>query len=189
MKIEDTPLEGVKILTPRQFSDDRGYFFEFYNATRYQEAGISGPFLQDNVSKSRQGVLRGLHFQYPHAQGKLVGVLAGEVFDVAVDIRRGSPQFGRWFGAILSAANLRQLWIPEGYAHGFLVLSDEAIFTYKCTSPYSPGCEHGISWKDPNIGINWPRAVSTLSPKDASAPLLSEMTDLLPPYDEEWRST
>ncbi len=177
MQIDDTGLAGVKLVTPRVFRDDRGYFFETYQEDRYDAAGIASPFLQDNVSKSRKGVLRGLHFQHPNPQGKLVGVLDGEVFDVAVDLRKGSPQFGQWYGTILSGENHRQLWIPEGFAHGFLVLSEIAIFAYKCTALYSAEDDRSVRWNDPAIGIEWPSKEPVLSPKDANAPLLAELRE------------
>lgn len=161
------------ILEPRVFGDQRGYFFETWSEQRYQAAGLPASFLQDNVSFSRRGVLRGLHYQYPHAQGKLVQVLAGEVFDVAVDIRIGSPQRGQWVGEILSETNHRQLYIPPGFAHGFCVLSETAIFSYKCTDYYDASAEGGVIWNDPEIGIEWPIRDPVLSPKDAVYPRLS----------------
>lgn len=138
------------------FGDARGYFFESWSAGRYADAGIAGPFVQDNISRSRRGILRGLHLQSPHAQGKLVSALVGEVFDVAVDVRTGSPTFGQWVGQVLSDRNHRQMWVPPGFAHGFLVLSEDAVFHYKCTDLYHPDCELTVAWDDPAIGIEWP---------------------------------
>jgi dTDP-4-dehydrorhamnose 3,5-epimerase len=179
MKIEESPLAGVKIIEPNAFGDDRGLFMEMYHAGRYDELGVR--FVQDNFSRSTRGILRGLHFQEPHGQGKLVQVLRGEVFDVAVDVRRGSPQFGRWWGTTLSGQNRRQLFIPAGFAHGFCVLSDEADFFYKCTALYAPESDRGIAWNDPDIGITWPIDAPRLSAKDQAAPRLRD-APLLPTY-------
>lgn len=176
MKVEHTALPGVLILEPRVFGDARGFFMETWNRRRYTEAGLPGEFVQDNVSYSRHGVLRGLHYQHPHAQGKLVHVLEGEVFDVAVDVRVGSPTFGRWTGAVLSAQNRRQLWIPPGFAHGFCVTGETALFCYKCTELYAPEHEGSILWNDPAIGIAWPLEHPTLSAKDAAAPPLAAVS-------------
>ena len=176
MKVVGTDLEGVVVVEPKVFGDARGFFYETWQKDRYEEAGIKGTFVQDNVSFSRKGVLRGLHYQQPHSQGKLVSVLQGEVFDVAVDIRVGSPQFGKWTGVILSGENHRQLWIPEGFAHGFCVLSDTAFFSYKCTDVYTPACEGGILWNDPDIGIKWPMEEVVLSDKDQIYPLLKNIS-------------
>lgn len=176
MKIVETDLAGVVVVEPKVFGDARGFFYETWQKERYEEAGIKGTFVQDNVSFSRKGVLRGLHYQQPHSQGKLVSVLQGEVFDVAVDIRVGSPQFGKWTGVILSGENHRQLWIPEGFAHGFCVLSDTAFFSYKCTDVYTPACEGGILWNDPDIGIKWPIEEVVLSDKDQIYPLLKNIS-------------
>ena len=156
MEVVKTPIEGVLLIKPKIFGDNRGYFVETWQKKRYEEAGIDLPFVQDNHSKSTKGILRGLHFQKNHPQGKLVMVSLGEVFDVAVDIRKDSPTFGRWFGAILSDKNQHQLWIPPGMAHGFVVLSDVAHFHYKCTDYYHPDDEGSIKWDDPEIGIDWP---------------------------------
>ncbi len=164
----ETEIPGVIIVEPKVFGDARGFFMETFSAQRYQDAGIPGPFVQDNVSFSQKGVLRGLHFQNPNPQGKLVEVLIGEVFDVAVDIRLGSPTFGKWVGVTLSADNHRQFFVPAGFAHGFCVLSDTALFHYKCTEYYSPANEGGIAWNDPDIGIKWPIAAPQLSAKDAA---------------------
>lgn len=156
IKITETGIEGLLVIEPKVFPDSRGYFFESYNKQDFEEAGLHYDFVQDNQSKSSKMVLRGLHFQIEHPQTKLVRVLDGEVFDVAVDLRNGSPTYGKWFGAILSAENNRQLLIPRGFAHGFLVLSDTAVFCYKCDDFYHPGDEGGIIWNDPDIGISWP---------------------------------
>jgi dTDP-4-dehydrorhamnose 3,5-epimerase len=175
MNVKETKLEGVIILKPRVFGDDRGYFLETWNAERYQSAGIPGPFVQDNVSFSRKGVLRGLHFQYPRSQGKLVQVLSGRVLDVAVDIRKGSPNFGRWFSEELSEANHRQMYIPPGFAHGYCVTSQTAVFSYKCTDFYNPAAEGGIIWNDPDLNIDWPVTEPVVSPKDAEYPQLKDI--------------
>jgi len=167
MNVIETKLKGVLIIEPDVFGDERGYFMETYNLERYEKQGIKARFVQDNLSYSRKGVLRGLHYQHPHSQGKLVHVVKGEVFDVAVDIRIGSPTFGQWVGVVLSDLNKRQLYIPEGFAHGFLVMSDEALFAYKCTDFYHPEAEGGIIWNDPDLGIEWPEKNPVLSPKDA----------------------
>jgi dTDP-4-dehydrorhamnose 3,5-epimerase len=183
VKVTPTALPDVLLVEPKVFGDARGYFFESYNARRYAEAGIAATFVQDNISLSRRGVLRGLHYQYPYGQGKLAGVLRGEVFDVAVDVRRGSPTFGRWVGECLSSENKRQLYIPPGFAHGFLVTSDEALFAYKCTEYYHPETERSIRWDDARIGIEWPIDGPVLSMKDDVAVTLDAMPDeLLPAF-------
>jgi len=166
MDIVETSLPGVLIVKPRVFGDVRGYFQETYQAERYAAAGIPGPFVQDNLSYSQKGVLRGLHFQDPNPQGKLVSVLQGEVFDVAVDLRRDSPTFGRWFGEYLSAENHWQLWVPPGFGHGFCVTSDTALFAYKCTDFYNAACEGCIAWNDPELAIDWPVSQPLVSAKD-----------------------
>lgn len=171
MNVIPTPLAGVVVIEPKLYCDARGYFFEMWNQARYAEARITAGsgFLQDNVSVSAPGVLRGLHLQWPSAQAKLVTVLAGEVFDVAVDVRHGSPTFGHWFGVTLSARDHRQIYIPEGFAHGFLVTAGEAATVhYKVNAPYAPADELTVLWDDPDVGIEWPAAVTppTLSPKD-----------------------
>jgi dTDP-4-dehydrorhamnose 3,5-epimerase len=181
MNVVTTSLPGVLVIEPKIYGDQRGFFFELFNASRYVEAGIDLPFVQDNFSRSVKGTLRGLHFQLPGAQGKLVQVFAGSVFDVAVDIRRGSPTFGKWFGTELSADNRRQMWVPPDFAHGFCVLSESADFHYKCTAPYAPTCEQGIAWDDPAIGITWPIQEPILSAKDQRAPRLAD-APLLPGY-------
>jgi dTDP-4-dehydrorhamnose 3,5-epimerase len=163
----ETEIPGVIILEPKVFGDVRGFFMETFSAKRYHDAGIAGAFVQDNVSFSQRGVLRGLHFQNPNGQGKLVEALVGEVFDVAVDIRIGSPTFGKWVGAVLSADNHRQFFVPAGFAHGFCVLSETALFHYKCTDYYTPASEGGLLWNDPDIGIKWPISSPQLSAKDA----------------------
>lgn len=175
MIVAETDLPGVKLLTPRVFGDDRGFFLESWNAKVFADAGLDVAFVQDNHSRSAKGVLRGLHYQLNNPQGKLVRVTSGAVFDVAVDIRRASPHFGRWTGHVLSADNKQMLWIPPGFAHGFLVLSDSADFLYKCTTLYDPPSDRGIAWDDPDIGIDWPLdgATPLLSAKDAAAPRLA----------------
>lgn len=183
MNVLEMDLPEVLLVEPDVFGDERGFFMETFNAERYREAGLPSQFVQDNLSYSARGVLRGLHFQNPDQQGKLVYVLQGEVFDVAVDIRRGSPRFGQWAGATLSAENKRQLWLPEGFAHGFLVTSDAALFAYKCTARYNREAEAGILYDDPEIGIRWPTDQPTLSEKDRELPRLSEiLQERLPAY-------
>jgi dTDP-4-dehydrorhamnose 3,5-epimerase len=174
MTIVETQLPGVLIIEPRVFRDERGHFAETWRRERYHQAGIGADFVQDNVSYSRGGVLRGLHFQNPTPQGKLVTVLQGEVWDVAVDLRESSPTFRQWVGVGLSGENLRQLWIPEGFAHGFVVTGESAVFSYKCTRVYAPTHERSLRWDDPDIGIQWPVAEPVLSLKDAEAPLLRD---------------
>lgn len=184
MIVEPLELPEVLLLKPRVFRDVRGQFLETWHDERYAAIGLSRPFVQDNVSVSRHGVLRGLHFQNPHAQGKLVSAVAGSVFDVAVDVRRGSPRFGRWVGHELTAESGHQLWIPPGFAHGFLVTSAEAVFAYKCTEHYSSSDEQSVRWDDPAIAVSWPSAAPILSEKDAEAPFLSELASgFLPPFD------
>ncbi len=156
MDVVETKIPGVLIITPKLFGDSRGYFLESFSSSRYSEAGVSGPFVQDNLSFSRRGVLRGLHFQNPKAQGKLVSSLIGEVFDVVVDIRKGSPTFGQWLGVSLSAETGLQLWVPPGLAHGFVVVSETALFSYKCTEYYAPQSEHCLLWNDLDLKIDWP---------------------------------
>ena len=175
MKVVETSLPGALVLEPRVFGDARGFFYESYNKARFQEAGITGEFVQTNVSRSARGVLRGLHYQWPNPQGKLVSVLEGEVYDVAVDIRRGSPTFGQWAGAMLSADNHRHFWIPEGFAHGFCVLSEHATFSYQCTALYDAKADASVCWNDAAIGIDWPISQPLLSEKDLKAPLLADV--------------
>ncbi len=176
MKVQPTSLEGVLVLEPRVFEDDRGFFFESFNQRAFAAAsGLDCPFVQDNHSLSRRGVLRGLHYQLQQAQGKLVRVLRGEIFDVAVDLRQGSASFGRWTAARLSAENRQQMWIPEGFAHGFLTLSEEAEVLYKTTDFYAPEHERSLRWDDPQLAIDWPlQGAPLLSAKDAAAPLLTD---------------
>ncbi|MBU3073209.1 dTDP-4-dehydrorhamnose 3,5-epimerase [Clostridium estertheticum] len=152
----ETKIDGVYIIEPKVFGDNRGYFMETYNKNDFFEAGLTMEFVQDNESKSKKGVLRGLHFQTKHTQGKLVRVTKGQVFDVAVDLRKGSATFGKWEGVILTDENKKQFYVPEGFAHGFLVLSDEAVFNYKCTDYYAPEYDSGVLWNDEDIDIKWP---------------------------------
>ena len=176
MKIIETSIPEVLILEPKVFGDERGFFYESFNAAAFEEAtGLKRQFVQDNHSKSQRGVLRGLHYQIRQPQGKLVRVVAGEVFDVAVDLRKRSPSFGRWVGTLLSAQNQRQLWVPEGFAHGFLVLSESAEFLYKTTDYYAPEHERSLLWNDPQIGIQWPfDGTPQLSKKDLEGKLLDQ---------------
>jgi dTDP-4-dehydrorhamnose 3,5-epimerase len=179
MTVTASPLNGVVVIEPQVFTDARGYFFESFNAQRFGErVSKDAKFVQDNQSFSRKGVVRGLHYQIaPKAQGKLVRALAGEIFDVAVDIRKGSPQFGQWFGTILSAENKKQLWVPEGFAHGFQVLSETAEVLYKTTDFWSAAHERAIRWDDPTLAIDWPLKTSGIvSDKDGEAPLLADAT-------------
>jgi dTDP-4-dehydrorhamnose 3,5-epimerase len=180
VNVVETSLPGVLIVEPRVFGDHRGFFKETFNEVRYREAGIDGRFVQDNHSRSRRGVLRGLHYQLTKPQGKLVWVEHGSVYDVAVDVRRGSPTFGDWVGVELSEANHRQLWIPPGFAHGFLVTSEACDFVYKCTELYDPPGERGVAWDDPAIGITWPDlgVAFALSDKDLRNPRLADQPDL-----------
>jgi dTDP-4-dehydrorhamnose 3,5-epimerase len=170
MKVHPTPLAGVLVIEPLVRTDERGFFVETWQETRYHEAGIDLPFVQDNHSRSIQGVLRGLHYQVVRPQGKLVRVVLGEVYDVVVDLRRGSATFGRWVGTVLSDQNHRQLWVPPGLAHGFYTLSPTADLLYKCTEYYAPDLERALRWDDPTVGIEWPLVDGRppiLSPKDA----------------------
>lgn len=175
MKFIETDLPGVIIIEPNVFGDDRGFFFESFHAQRFAENGLDLRIAQSNVSRSEHGVLRGLHYQWPRPQGKLVQVLEGEVYDVAVDIRRDSPTFGRWTACVLSAQNKRLFWVPEGFAHGFAVTSDSAVFCYHCTDVYVPEADAGVRWNDAALAIDWPLAEPTLSGKDAVAPLLADI--------------
>lgn len=179
MQVKDTSLPGVLVIEPRVFHDERGFFLETYHSRRYAEIGIEDEFVQDNHSRSVRGSLRGLHYQLGRPQAKLCRVVQGEVFDVAVDIRRGSPTFGRWFGVVLSAENHRQIYVPRGFAHGFMVLSETAEFLYKCDDYYSPTDERGIAWDDPEIGIAWPEigVEPTLSGKDRGQPRLADLPE------------
>lgn len=176
MNVLETRLPGVMIIEPKVFGDERGFFMESWNARAFSELGIKGPWVQDNHSRSARGVLRGLHYQVQQTQGKLVRVTAGSVYDVAVDVRRSSAHFGQWVGVELSAENKRMLWVPPGFAHGFLTLSESADFQYKCTDYYAPEWERSILWNDPAIGIDWPLdgIEPALSAKDAAGSLLAE---------------
>lgn len=177
-QVTETGIKDLVVIEPTVFGDNRGYFMETYSEREFAEVGLTMKFVQDNQSKSKKGVLRGLHFQINHPQGKLVRVLSGEVFDVAVDLRKGSASYGKWFGVRLSAENKKMFFVPENFAHGFLVLSDEAEFCYKCTDFYAPGDEGGILYSDPDIGINWPLEgidEVILSDKDKVHPLLKEL--------------
>jgi dTDP-4-dehydrorhamnose 3,5-epimerase len=176
MNIIETAIEGVLIVEPKVFGDERGFFMESWNARTFSDAGLDIDFVQDNHSRSSRGVLRGLHYQSPNPQGKLVRVTAGAVFDVAVDMRRSSPSFGKWVGVELSAANKRMLWVPEGMAHGFLCLEDGTDFLYKCRGFYEPANEHSLLWNDPAIGIDWPLdgIEPQLNAKDLAGKLLAQ---------------
>jgi dTDP-4-dehydrorhamnose 3,5-epimerase len=178
MNVVETPLVGALVLEPKVHGDARGFFLETFHAGRYEAAGIPTRFVQDNWSRSAKGTLRGLHFQHPNGQGKLVWCVRGAVYDVIVDIRRGSPTFGRSFGIELSEASKRQLWVPAGFAHGFCVLSDEADFVYKCTTLYSPKDEQCLLWSDPALGIDWPVSSPLLSGKDLQGVPLAQLTNL-----------
>jgi dTDP-4-dehydrorhamnose 3,5-epimerase len=185
VKILPTDIEGVWIIEPDVFEDPRGYFLEIYRKEKYDDHGIVTDFVQDNLSFSVKNTLRGLHYQYPNGQAKLVQVLHGEVFDVAVDIRCGSPTFGRWTGAVLSASNKRQLYVPEGFAHGFCVMSDSTTFLYKCSDYYAPRSEGGIIWSDPGLAIDWPVVEPLMSEKDQEYSRLKDIArDKLPAYEE-----
>ena len=175
MKITRCDIAGLLIIEPKVFGDARGYFLEAWHELRYREAGLDLHFVQDNLSSSRRGTIRGLHFQNPKAQGKLVWVIEGEVFDVAVDLRRSSPTFGRWHGLSLSGQNRLQFYIPPGFAHGFAVLSETAVFAYKCTAYYSPKDELTLSWDDPDVAVKWPFANPVLSEKDKKGVRLKDL--------------
>ncbi|KAF1689598.1 dTDP-4-dehydrorhamnose 3,5-epimerase [Pseudoxanthomonas taiwanensis] len=183
MKVIETDLPGCVVIEPAVYGDARGFFYEAWNAERFRAHGLPDRFVQSNVSSSTRGVLRGLHYQWPNPQGKLVSVLEGEVYDVAVDIRRGSPHFGRWTAVVLTAANKRHFWIPEGFAHGFLVLSERALFSYLCTAPYDKAADAGVRWNDAALAVDWPEAAPLLSDKDANAPFLEQIpAERLPVY-------
>jgi len=184
VNIRPSSIPDVLIIEPDVFGDNRGFFMETWHAERYAEHGLDKIFVQDNHSRSEKGVLRGLHYQLEHPQGKLLRVVHGVVFDVAVDIRRGSPTFGQWVGVELTGDNHRQLYVPPGFAHGFCVLSDSADFLYKCTDYYAPDDEYGLLWNDPDIGIDWPGREFMVSEKDAKNGLLKAMEDRLPAYKE-----
>lgn len=183
MKITPAPLPGVFVIEPKVFNDPRGFFFESYNAERYAAGGLTDTFVQDNHSSSVKGTLRGLHYQFRRPQGKLFRVLRGVVYDVAVDIRRGSPHFGKWFGIELSGENKRQLFIPAGFAHGFCVVSDGAEVEYKCTDVYVSDDQHGILWSDPTIAVAWPVQNPVLSDQDRQFKFLLDNRNDLPDYD------
>ncbi len=178
MKIIETAIAGALIIEPKVFGDPRGFFMETWNTATFAEAGLEMKFVQDNHSRSQRGVLRGLHFQNPSPQGKLVRVTRGAVFDVVVDIRKSSPTFGQWIGIELSEENQRMLWVPEGFAHGFLTLEDDTDFVYKCTTLFAPENEHIIAWDDPTIGVDWPLDDITplISEKDAAGMALADVT-------------
>jgi dTDP-4-dehydrorhamnose 3,5-epimerase len=190
MKVTELRLPGVLLFKPRVFRDERGFFMESWNEERYTDAGLEVSFVQDNVSFSHHGVLRGLHFQNPMPQGKLISVLQGTVWDVAVDLRVESDTFGRWVGRELSAENAEQLYVPVGFAHGFVVTSETALVCYKCTNPYAPDHERSLRWDDPEVAIDWPVESPILSHKDAEAPLLREIhpEQLFRRVDRELRS-
>jgi dTDP-4-dehydrorhamnose 3,5-epimerase len=181
LNIRETPLPGVFLIEPKVFTDERGFFMETYNLDAFRTAGITDTFVQDNHSRSARGVLRGLHYQEPNAQGKLVRCTRGAIFDVAVDIRRGSPSFAKWFGLELSDANKLMLWIPPGFAHGFCALEGDSDLVYKCTTLYDQPSDRCILWNDPEIGIEWPIGEPVLSEKDSKAPRLADAT-VLPRY-------
>jgi dTDP-4-dehydrorhamnose 3,5-epimerase len=183
VKVIETDLPGCVVIEPRVFGDARGFFYESFNSDKLAAHGLQPRFVQGNVSSSSRGVLRGLHYQWPNPQGKYVSVTEGEVWDVAVDIRRGSPHFGRWTAVLLSAENKRHFWIPEGFAHGFVTLSERAVFTYLCTATYDAQADAGIRWDDPRLAIDWPASAPSLSEKDARAPFLDDVAeDRLPVY-------
>jgi len=177
-----TELPGVIVIEPDVYRDGRGFFLETFHARKYADGGIPGPFVQDNHSRSARGTLRGLHAQRSYPQGKLVRVLHGEIFDVAVDVRRGSPTFKRWVGVALSADNFRQIYVPPGFLHGFCVTSDSAEVEYKCTDFYQPNDEMGVVWNDPSLGIAWPEREPILSAKDQAWPRLEDRVEWLPTY-------
>ena len=184
MNVIKTNLEGVLLIEPKVFGDQRGFFMETFQAERYRQSGIDVEFVQDNLSCSTRGVLRGLHYQLNFPQAKLVSVIRGEVFDVVVDIRKGSPSYGQWYGAVLNGENHRQLYVPHGFAHGFCVLSETVYFQYKCTDYYHPEDEIGVIWNDPAIGIEWPIDDPVLSVKDQGLTTLGELDQaMLPSYN------
>jgi len=186
MKIERTALPGVIEIVTDVFADKRGFLMETYQQKRYIDSGIRCTFVQDNLSLSARHTLRGLHFQHPHSQAKLVQALQGEIFDVVVDVRRGSPRFGRWLGTLLSEQNRHQLFVPEGFAHGFCVLSETALVHYKCSDLYAPECEGGILWSDPELNIDWPVKNPLVSEKDSRYPFLKALpVERLPGYEEK----
>jgi dTDP-4-dehydrorhamnose 3,5-epimerase len=183
MKVFETELPGCLLLEPQVFGDERGFFYESFNHDKLAAHGLTSNFVQGNVSRSARGVLRGLHYQWPKPQGKLVSVLEGEVWDVAVDVRRGSPTFGQWTAVVLGAENKRHFWIPEGFAHGFVTLSETALFNYVCTDTYDREADTGVRWNDADLAIDWPVASPLLSGKDAVLPFLADIApERLPPY-------
>ena len=182
MQVVETEIPGVLIIEPQVHHDGRGFFLETYHADRYRGYGIQGPFVQDNHSKSAGGTLRGLHLQLRRPQGKLIRAIEGEIFDVAVDVRRGSPTFGRWVAVTLSGDNFKQCFIPPGFAHGFYVVTPVAHVEYKCTDFYDPAGEIGIAWNDPALAIPWPAADPVLSPRDRRHPTITDLGDALPLY-------
>jgi dTDP-4-dehydrorhamnose 3,5-epimerase len=182
LRVEKCALPEVLLITPRVFADDRGFFLESYSEREFAAAGITARFVQDNQSRSKRRVLRGLHYQLEHPQGKLVRVARGKIFDVAADIRAGSPTFGKWVGVVLDDEKKQAIWIPPGFAHGFCVLSDEADVAYKATDFYAPSAERGVRWDDPLLGIQWPVSEPILSEKDRGYPLLSPTSGDLPKY-------
>ena len=187
MNVVETRIPGVIVIEPKVWGDERGYFFESYRSNRYVELGVPAHLVQDNQSMSRRGVLRGLHIQHPFSQGKLVQVIAGEVFDVAVDLRRGSPSYAQWVGVTLSGQSKRQLWVPPGLAHGFLVTSETAVFAYKCSDYYHPETEFSVRWDDPAIGIDWPLdGRPELSAKDRDALSLADIDESRLPTIEDY---
>lgn len=186
MKVIETDLPGCLVFEPRVFGDERGFFYESFNADKLAEHGLSMQWKQGNVSSSTHGVLRGLHYQWPKPQGKYVTVLQGEVWDVAVDIRRGSPTYGKWTAVVLNADNKRHFWIPEGFAHGFVVTSEQALFAYLCTETYDATADANIAWNDADLAIDWPLASPSLSPKDAQAPFLRDVpVERLPVFEPQ----
>jgi len=182
VRVAATAIPGVMIVEPDIHADGRGFFLETYHAERYRQHGIAGPFVQDNHSRSAAGTLRGLHLQIQHPQAKLIRVIEGEIFDVAVDVRRGSPTFGRWVGAVLTAESFKQMYIPAGFAHGFAVVGAVAQVEYKTTDFYDPAGEIGVAWNDPSLAIEWPLSAPVLSPRDARHPILADVMDALPAY-------
>jgi dTDP-4-dehydrorhamnose 3,5-epimerase len=184
VRVVPTDIPDVVVVEPDIHADGRGFFLETYHADRYREHGIAGPFVQDNHSRSLAGTLRGLHLQIRHPQGKLIRAIEGEIFDVAVDVRRGSPTFGRWVGVTLTAENFKQIYVPPGFAHGFCVVSPIAQVEYKCTDLYDPASEIGVAWNDPALGISWPVTQPLLSKRDARHPTLAELGDKLPAWHE-----
>jgi dTDP-4-dehydrorhamnose 3,5-epimerase len=189
MVVETTGLPGLRVVEVPRFVDERGWFSELWNEARYREAGLPHAFVQANVSYSEGGVLRGMHFQHPRGQGKLISVLSGTIYDAVVDVRVGSPTFGQWYGCELSETNRRQLWAPPGFAHGFIVLSDAAVVHYNCTSLYDASCDRALAWDDPAVGIEWPVEPRIISEKDRSAaPLEMLIRDGLPGFNDTART-